>query len=469
MKLLDLYKELNKNNDFFDYYVSTSSKKGGKVFSFISTNYRGILTKSGQELQGFAKGFSIIEKVEGITRSDWQHRTKANQEVEKQHVVNMRKSELFRVVNDAYEKTSRGIVFKKMIDSNTLSYDEKKLLCLLLLLPGYFSDTPNYILEQTKLFYNECNKSGYEDIEILNLQKNFVKNNCKETFNIYHDDYTYLDSFYQNFNDIDFLKIFKESSEEEKKELKEYIVSNYTNKKYNCIISKKFKPGGNYTRNMIVDNALIMCIAKQIIEDKTVHFDIFIKNLLSSYKDLYDIDENKIKAFIYDTDKNNSVFHVIFYKIKNIPIPLLSVEKDLTTAEIQELSSSDSTDINGVSDLNIVSSTLKKLAKLNSGYKCILEECEMCKYFTAKESNNNYLEIHHLIPREFANDFDYPIETIENYIALCPNCHRKIHLAIDSERKHMINILFNQRKDLLRKKGLIIDQKQLYKYYRIDE
>ena len=93
----------------------------------------------------------------------------------------------------------------------------------------------------------------------------------------------------------------------------------------------------------------------------------------------------------------------------------------------------------------------------------------MCKYFTAKESNKNYLEIHHLIPREFANDFDYPIEIIENYIALCPNCHRKIHLAVDAERKHMINILFNQRKTSLEKHGLIVDKKQLYKYYKIDE
>lgn len=174
MKLLELYKEVNKNADFFDYYVSTSSKKGGKVFSFISTNYRGILTKSGEELQGFAKGFAVIENVEGITRSNWQHRTKANQELEKQHVVNMRKSELFRVVNDSYEKTSRGIVFKKMIDNDDLSYNEKKFICLFLLLPGYFSDIPNYILEQTKIFYNECNKRGYVDSEILNLQKDFV-------------------------------------------------------------------------------------------------------------------------------------------------------------------------------------------------------------------------------------------------------------------------------------------------------
>lgn len=101
--------------------------------------------------------------------------------------------------------------------------------------------------------------------------------------------------------------------------------------------------------------------------------------------------------------------------------------------------------------------------------KCVLDECEICKYFTAKENGKNYLEIHHFIPREFANDFDYPIEVLENYVALCPNCHRKIHLAVDSERKHMINIIFNLRQELLAKKGLVITLQDLYNYYKIDE
>ena len=54
-------------------------------------------------------------------------------------------------------------------------------------------------------------------------------------------------------------------------------------------------------------------------------------------------------------------------------------------------------------------------------------------------------------------------------MALCPNCHRKIHLAVDSERKHMINIIFNLRQELLAKKGLVITLQDLYNYYKIDE
>lgn len=58
---------------------------------------------------------------------------------------------------------------------------------------------------------------------------------------------------------------------------------------------------------------------------------------------------------------------------------------------------------------------------------------------------------------------------IKIFKALCPNCHRKIHLAVDSERKHMINLIYNARKGLLAKKELVVTLRDLYKYYKIDE
>lgn len=138
MKLLEFYKELCNDNTFFERYYSTSGSNYGKIFFFISTNYRGILIKSGNKLQGFANGFRVIENVEGKKRSDWSRRVGTQQEIEKQHVVNMRKSELFRVVDDAYEKTSRGIVFKKLIESDKLTQEEKKLPVLFVDFNGLF-------------------------------------------------------------------------------------------------------------------------------------------------------------------------------------------------------------------------------------------------------------------------------------------------------------------------------------------
>ena len=476
MKLLDLYKELCNDKTFFERYYSTSGSNYGKIFFFISTNYRGILIKSGNRLQGFANGFRVIENVEGKKRSDWSRRVGTQQEIEKQHVVNMRKSELFRVVDDAYEKTSRGIVFKKLIESDKLTHEEKNFLCYLLILTGYFNDIPNYIIERTKYVYEQWEKAGYSSTECFNIQKVFVKFaiSAEHTYDIFDYDYVYLDSFFQELDGLNFLSVYHNATDVEKQALHEYIISNYKNKRFadknnDCVISYKFKPGGNYVKNTVIDNAWILYVTKKIIDKADTDFDSFIATAISAYKEIFDVDESQLRSFIYDTDKNRSVLQVIFGKAANVPIPALVVAKDLTQQEIEEFCTSDATELEGATKLDAVSTSLKKLAKIQSNYKCALDECEICKYFTAKENGKNYLEIHHFIPREFANDFDYPIEVLENYVALCPNCHRKIHLAVDSERKHMINIIFNLRQELLAKKGLVITLQDLYNYYKIDE
>ena len=141
----------------------------------------------------------------------------------------------------------------------------------------------------------------------------------------------------------------------------------------------------------------------------------------------------------------------------------------MTQEEILAIGPIDATDENGAKTLNVITQSLKKLAKIQSNYKCCFDTCELCKYFTSKETHKPYLEIHHFIPREFANDFDSSIEIVENYATLCPNCHRKIHLAEDTERKHLINMLYSERKDVLSKHGLNVTLDQLYSYYKIDK
>ncbi|MDR3585063.1 MAG: HNH endonuclease [Desulfosporosinus sp.] len=54
--------------------------------------------------------------------------------------------------------------------------------------------------------------------------------------------------------------------------------------------------------------------------------------------------------------------------------------------------------------------------------------CESCKDkapFIRKKDGTPYLEIHHLVPLSENGD-----DTLENAVALCPNCHRKMHYGI---------------------------------------
>lgn len=54
--------------------------------------------------------------------------------------------------------------------------------------------------------------------------------------------------------------------------------------------------------------------------------------------------------------------------------------------------------------------------------------CEYCKKaapFVRKSDNSPFLEVHHITP--LAQDGD---DTVENAIALCPNCHREKHYGV---------------------------------------
>lgn len=475
MKLKELYIELSSNNDTYEKYCSIGHNNYGKLFSFINTNYRAILPQIGQRLGGFAQGFKVLNNVCGIKRSNWLRHFGTKQEIEKQHTVNMKKSEFFSVSEDTYNKTSRGIVFEKMLDNQDLSYNEKNLLCYILISSGYFSDIPNYIFERTKLIFELFNISGYTNEAVLKIIKDFIicaKRNRNCEFFMNHE-YLILDSFYHDIDGINFLNSYLLSNKDEKIELHNYIYSNYKQENYKtknnkCILSYKFKPGGVYTFNTLLCNAWMLYLTKKIQECEIKNFDSFITNLINIYSELFEVSQDRLKTFIYNTEKNRSVFQVIYCKLYHVSLPIIDVEKDLTLEEIKKYGKLDSTDEEGSAILNQITQSLKKLAKIKAEYKCEMEECEMCKYFTAKENHKTYLEIHHFIPREFANDFDVSIEDINNYVALCPNCHRKIHLAEDSERKHLINKLFNDRKEKLKNSGLDIDIKTLYSYYKIN-
>lgn len=473
MTLKEFYIQLSNCQKVFEKYYSTSEKNLGKIFSFFSTNYRGLLSTRNSNFKGFANGFHVFESVEGIDRSLWEKTERAQQEKVKQHVVPMRKSELFMVKNNAYIKTSRGSVFKKMLDSDLSEY-EQRFLCYLLILPGYFCDTPNYIFARTREVFSCFEKSGYSAKEVLKMQKQFLSDNTinnSKVIDLFSYDYLYLDSFCFPIESINFVKVFKNSSEDEKQELKNYVISNYKdanyNKKRNCIISYKYKPRGNYVKNTILDTTWILYLSHTILNSNINNFNEFISNAINCFGELFPVNKSALRTFIYNTDRNRSVFEIIYCKLFNVEVPLIKISKDLTQDEILELGPIDATDQNGAKTLNTIIQSLKKLAKIQSNYKCCFHECEICKYFTSKETHKPYLEIHHFIPKEFANDFDNSIEIIENYIALCPNCHRKIHLAEDNERKHLINMLYSQRKDILTKNGLSLNLEQLYSYYKI--
>ena len=96
-------------------------------------------------------------------------------------------------------------------------------------------------------------------------------------------------------------------------------------------------------------------------------------------------------------------------------------------------------------------------------YKCEYDFLHFC--FLKKDGKTPYTEAHHLIPMEYQDNFENSIDIEENAVSLCSHCHNEIHYGMNS--KTIITKLYNERKDLLEKKGIIITLEKLLSFYHI--
>ncbi len=78
--------------------------------------------------------------------------------------------------------------------------------------------------------------------------------------------------------------------------------------------------------------------------------------------------------------------------------------------------------------------TLKNYVKRRSDYSCEMPSCNYQGF--QKENGERYIEIHHVIPLSERGE-----DSINNTVALCPNCHRALHYA--SNRQELREILLN--------------------------
>ncbi|MGV2527447.1 UNVERIFIED_CONTAM: restriction endonuclease, partial [Bacillus thuringiensis] len=51
-------------------------------------------------------------------------------------------------------------------------------------------------------------------------------------------------------------------------------------------------------------------------------------------------------------------------------------------------------------------------------------------------------------------DFENSLDVVGNIVSICPNCHRLIHYGRDKDKKKVLELLFEQRKDSLKKFGI---------------
>jgi predicted HNH restriction endonuclease len=100
----------------------------------------------------------------------------------------------------------------------------------------------------------------------------------------------------------------------------------------------------------------------------------------------------------------------------------------------------------------------------NAGNKCEFNENHIT--FVSARTNDKYVEGHHLIPMKYQGSFLINIDRSENLVALCPNCHRQIHLGTKAEKELVLKKIFKLKFDKLKNIGIKISFEDLFnKFY----
>lgn len=199
--------------------------------------------------------------------------------------------------------------------------------------------------------------------------------------------------------------------------------------------------------------------------------------LLSPFKVEYYKKENNFLGFINESNffidtrfKDKKLSESISdrnLQINNLAIDLKN--KDLSKEEKEKIISKykeEFLDTDDIDEILYSSQNMKEYSKYKSGYLCEVDNTH--NTFLAKKTKKNYVEAHHLIPFCYRKDFDVSIDIEENIVCLCPNCHRKIHLSVDEQKKELLLPLLNKKIKGISDSGIVITEKELLKYYHVD-
>lgn len=204
------------------------------------------------------------------------------------------------------------------------------------------------------------------------------------------------------------------------------------------------------------------------------NFGLFNPFKIDYYKTSRGLSENtdlSTKPFFIDSEFKDDPIPEKFISERNLKINNLAIklhDDNLTEKEkvkMVELWKAENMSIDTDEEIMYSSQNMKEFSKKESNYLCEFDNTHIT--FNAKANNKNYVEAHHLIPFSERGHFPVSIDVVENIACLCPNCHRKIHLAVDSERRDFIESLFKSRKEKYKKIGINIDLDGLLRLYKV--
>lgn len=145
--------------------------------------------------------------------------------------------------------------------------------------------------------------------------------------------------------------------------------------------------------------------------------------ILPKMKNAHSIGSIAYLSKITHTDISNPYYTIEEQEFQKLQERLLKKTKNMTDIDLQKALSHGQEypqKTNVVTSLYVRSPYIAEFVKRQA--KGICQDCHQFAPFVSKTTGEPYLETHHIIPLFLGGK-----DTIENVIALCPNCHRKRH------------------------------------------
>lgn len=445
MSLLDLYIEKSENY--------SQEPSGAYLFDFTA-NFR--------TMQSFEDGFRTFKNICAMTDEERQAYMEASPESAKTFISNMIRTKLFRPAVGAPVLTEKGRAYEHFLNGKFNAF-ERWLLDFMFIADAYFSLVPNYVFKRSEEIFGNWKEAGYTVAQIYNavLHLFSIKNITMKA--LLDSEYAVMITF---IDDPVFLRAYRESSEAERKQLHAYVITNYENEKYSCIVTAKFSPSLLIDCETVLDDAKILFFAHYLSVCNTASLEDAVQSFTDEYSRFFKVNNKRINKFIAE---HQDVFKIIYINLftRNEQGVSEVVHKP-TRDEIEQTGPFDYTTTKTMQRLAEINYVLTEHAKEENGYKCELDAVNHCKYFTDRQTDNPYCLVHRIIPREFAGEFNVNIERASNYVPLCPHCYSLIHNAADHERFEILSMLYDSRRERLEADGIIPTNELLFAVYGIE-
>lgn len=458
MELLELYKVLNNDSSFVEDYYKNGFKFKGSTYRILNTNSR--------SFSQFKSNFELMERKEGIARVNWE-KQKGGQEKYKQYPRYFTSLGIYETLDkQIYYKTKKGLIQKEIYNKKFTDIQEA-FLTLLNLLDSSFDDYDSYLINRTREIKNFL--SNYvNDKLIIKTIKNLSTDKNDEKKCIEEDLYWYLTFFDRQ----DLIVLLTNSSKKHKKKLKKYAINKLESKSLDDVISNKFNKD-QYKAYTVFDEILIYYFMSDFIEKSNLNFAEFIDAAMKRLNTIHDLNNDEVRQFI---NSNSSYFEEIyknaFDEVRFVKNRIESCQED--REDEKYIDDGDYQEKEGPEDKRVPisiagrkvyprSTKVRNKALDNAGHKCEFDGSHVTFKITRKSTIIDYSEAHHIVPMSLQGNFEHNIDVIENIVSLCPTCHRRIHNGDD--RELLLKKLFEDRKELLKNKGIDISYDDLSKYY----